>query len=243
MKATIRNNFILFFVLTIFVFHPAITVSQTVRGNGNVVVLERNAEDFTGIVAKGKFDLKITQGNSNKIEVKTDENLQKYILADLKKDIITITVPEIIKKAKALEIIITVKNLKSLIALGSVNIFIDSLKTDKADIFLSGMCDLNINIFCNELIFEISDVGSAILSGKTDIFNARITDEANLDAFELVSNKCDLKTSGYSDVRVNVKDELTLRTTGIGNIYYKGNPVVNNTINSGTTFIIKRKSD
>jgi Putative auto-transporter adhesin, head GIN domain len=211
------------------------------KGNGNVTTEAREVKYFDEIVAKGQFDLLITQGKEYKVEVTVDENLQNYILTQVTKQKLYIEVPDNIRKMKELKIHLTVDDLNSFVLLGEVDAITDTLHLRTADFFVSGTSDLELNIVSETLDFEVTDVANVTINGSADEFNLRVTDEAFLDAKHLETNICTLKASGFSDISVNVQKKFNLRVTGIGKIYYYGTPEINNMINSGTTFIIRRK--
>lgn len=217
-----------------------LTLAQ-LKGDGNVTTQKRDITYFDEIVAKGQFEMFLTQGKEFKVEVTIDSNLQMYVLTQVTKQRLYIEVPDNLRKIKELKVNITVDDLNSLVLIGAVDATSDSLRLKTADFFISGTSDLKTYIFSETLDFEVSDVANVTAYGQTDKFNLRVTDEALIDAKFLETNICNLKASGFSDISVNVQKEFNLRVTGVGNIYYYGNPEINNTINSGTTFIIRRK--
>lgn len=211
------------------------------KGDGNVVTQKRDIPYFDEIVAKGQFELHISQGNEYKVEVTVDDNLQMYVLTQVTKQRLFIEVPDNIRKAKELKVHVTVDDLNSFVLLGAVDAITDTLNLKTSDFFISGTSDIELNIISEQLVFEVTDVANVTINGKATNFDLRVADEALIDAKYLETNICSLKASGFSDISVNVQEEFNLRVTGVGNIYYYGDPEINNTINSGTAFIIKRK--
>ena len=63
-----------------------------IRGNGDVVQQQRNVSEFSGVSVKSGIDLFIKQGGSSSVEIKADENLQQYIITEVRDDILYIYV-------------------------------------------------------------------------------------------------------------------------------------------------------
>ncbi|MCK5823497.1 MAG: DUF2807 domain-containing protein [Bacteroidales bacterium] len=219
-------------------------ISQTIRGNNNVVTKERDVNGFTGITISGVFDVFISQGDNEELKIETDDNVQQFIITEVRKGILNIQLTGNVKRLKTLNVYVTVKNLNSLIILGGNNVTISSaLKTDEIEVYLGGESTLTFNVLAKKMECDITDVGIANFNGKVDVFDVRISDDAQLNAFDLNALSCKLKASGFSQAKINVIDKLDMIATGDCNVYYKGSPEINNRIFSGGGFVIKRKQD
>lgn len=228
------------FILVLFTSGSYYSYGQP-KGDGNVTTEKRDVPYFDEVIAKGQFELHVSQGDAYKVEVTIDENLQMFILTQVTKQRLYVEVPDNLRKIKELKVHITVEDLNNFVLLGAVNAITDTLHLKTADFFISGTSDIDLKVFSEKLDFEVTDVANVKVFGQSDVFLLRVTDEAFIDAKYFETNTCSLKASGFSDITVNVQKEFNLRVTGIGNIYYYGDPEVNNTINSGTAFIIRRK--
>jgi len=218
--------------------------AQVLRGNGQVTSDERDLPKFRGIIAKGSFELFISQGEQQKVIIEADQNLHNLFIANVRNEMLDLQIVGEVKKAKSLKVYVTLENLNYLLAIGAVDVKTDTtFKTEEISIFLSGVSGVKLNIDTKFVDIEIADGAYAYLQGKTERIDIHVTDEAELNAFNLQAKKCNAKISGYSDAKINVLDEMKLRVTGAGNLYYKGNPIITDRIFSGSGFIIKRKLD
>ncbi|NOZ46823.1 MAG: DUF2807 domain-containing protein [Chlorobi bacterium] len=218
--------------------------AQTIRGNGNVLTEERKISHFKGLIATGAFEVNLVQGDEEKVVIVADENLHNIFITNVRNENLNIQTIGEVKKAKELKVFVTLKNLNHLLAIGAVDIRTDTtIVTDDLDVFVSGISTVKVNVKANNLSFEITDGAYGFLQGEVNNFEIRVADEAELNAFNLKAKKCNAKISGYSDAKINVSDELKLRVTGAGNLYYKGDPNIPDRIFSGTGFIIKRKNN
>ena len=170
--------------------------------------------------------------------------MHDIIITEVKNNTLNIYIAGEIKRSKTLKVKVGIKNLNNLLIIGAVNASSDTtISTNKLDVFISGISKLKFNVFTPEFNCEITDAGLAYIQGDADVFDLRVTDEGEIDAFNLNARKASLKVSGYSISRINVQEELSMRVTGAANVYYQGEPEITRRVFSGTGFIIRRKNE
>lgn len=205
---------------------------------------EREVLPFTGIIASGSFELFLERGDKQKVVIEADENIHNLFISNVRNENLDIQIIGTVKRAKALRVYVTFVELKHLITIGAVDVRTDTLiKAENVEVFASGVSSVKLNVESTNLNAEITDGAYVFLQGKTENLDVRVTDEAELNAFNLETVNCYTKISGYSDAKINVSGDLRLRVTGAGNLYYKGTPNITDRIFSGTGFIIRRKKD
>ena len=97
----------------------------------------------------------------------------------------------------------------------------------------SGDIDLAA-VVTNSAEFAISGSGEIKASGKAPIMEASISGSGNLDARDFETDQCKIRVSGSGDAQIYAKTGLDARTSGSGDISYRGNPVKVSTHNSGS---------
>jgi hypothetical protein len=71
----------------------------------------------------------------------------------------------------------------------------------------------------------LTGVGDFVLSGDyQEELTISLTGVGKVSAFDLEVGTCNITITGLGDCEVNVKNELNVDISGIGDIYYKGNP-------------------
>lgn len=188
-----------------------------IRGNGNVVLKQRNVSEFSGIVVKSGIDLAIKQGNSSSVEIKADENLQQYIITEVKDDILYVYVQKNknIWNSNALDAFVTVKDINSIKVSGGGDVESESvIKTEAIKIGISGGGDLEFALEAQKAYCGVSGGGDVELGGAIKNFSTDISGggdlelKANLGSFEAsVSGGGDAEISGgdnASDVKINI---------------------------------------
>lgn len=74
---------------------------------------------------------------------------------------------------------------------------------------------------------ELTGVGNFYLSGEDqDELTIILTGVGHIDAFDLKVGNCNITSTGIGNCEVNVRDKLNVSISGIGNVYYKGSPVI-----------------
>ena len=72
------------------------------------------------------------------------------------------------------------------------------------------------------------------LSGTSKSFEAAVAGSGDVEAYDLKTEKCELKISGSGTIHASVENELIARISGSGNVKYKGNPRVEDVKVSGS---------
>lgn len=87
---------------------------KTVRGNNHVTTLERKTGTFTGIKVSTGIDLFLKQGEENgTLKVETDENLQEYILTEVRDGVLNVYTDVNIREAERKRVYVTISDLRS----------------------------------------------------------------------------------------------------------------------------------
>jgi len=77
----------------------------------------------------------------------------------------------------------------------------------------------------------LTGVGDFILSGDNQSeLTITLTGVGNIKAFEMKVDNCNINFTGVGDCEVYVNNKLNGSMSGVGNIYYKGNPAITLTI-------------
>ncbi len=213
-----------------------------INGNGKIVSDERNVSDFNSIDASGAFNIVLTQGNENLIKVEADENIIKHIITEVKGNTLKLYTDVSINNPKKLNINITYKNLVSIDSDGACTITGNSeIQADKFSINISGATDLKLKLSVVALNTILSGAGSINISGYADKQNIDLSGASSYDASEFITNTTEIDLSGAGSAEINATKEITGEISGVGSIYYKGEPPVKNITISGLGSISKMK--
>ena len=198
---------------------------KTVHGNGNVVTKERTTESFTGIKVSTGIDVYLKQGDNEKVSIEADENIQEYILTEVRNGVLHVYTETNLRDADRKRVYVTMKEVRSVSTSSAGDIFGESpIKGDKLEISASSAGNIKLDVSAKEIKAEISSSGDISLKGDADILEADLSSAGDLKAYDLSVKEADVSVSSAGDADINVSEKLTARASSAGDINYHGNP-------------------
>ena len=203
---------------------------KKIKGNGNVVTIDRSVGEYDAVAVAGWFDVDIVNGREGELSLQGEENLLEYIITEVKNGKLTIKV----KKGYNLQsstwkrgilVTVPVEEINSVALSGSGDIVgKDVLRADDFSASMSGSGDINLSVEADNLKTVISGSGDIELSGKARDFDVTISGSGDVDAFDLEADHVKANVSGSANIKVTANQSLTARVSGSGDILYKGDP-------------------
>jgi len=213
---------------------------KKVRGNGEMVSRDRSTGDYDAISVSGSFDVDLVAGAEGKVTVYADENLQEWIITEVKNGTLVIKTENGVNLRPSnwndgIRITVPVEAISAVTLSGSGDISGKTLlKAPEFSTTMSGSGDINLEVETDELSASMSGSGDMNLKGATGRFKVAISGSGDIDAYDLQAREVDASISGSADIRVNVNELLKARVSGSGNIRYRGNPAKIDTKASGS---------
>ncbi|WP_276165923.1 head GIN domain-containing protein [Zobellia alginiliquefaciens] len=211
-----------------------------VRGNGNVVTIERNVSDYEAIAVSGWFDVDLVSGNEGELVIKGEENLLEYIITEVDKGKLIIKVQKGVNlkpslRNNSIQIKVPVESIDALSLSGSGDIVGQTtLKTSRLKTSMSGSGDITLEVDTDTMVATMSGSGDMNLSGNTRDFEATISGSGDIKAYDLIADNVEATVSGSADIKVTANEKLKARVSGSGDINYRGNPKKVDTKTSGS---------
>ena len=197
--------------------------AQATRGNGKVVEQDRDISGFNAIKVSDGIDLFITQGGTEAVKVKADENLLDKVVTRLEGQKLIVEVKGSIRQAEALDVYVTIEDLEALYASGGSDVYAEEgLTLDELKLYCSGGSDTHLKLEVGTLYCQTSGGSDAILSGQVDNMEIETSGGSDFRGKDLKAINCKLRTSGGSDARVYVTGEIEMDASGASDIFYKG---------------------
>lgn len=214
----------------------ALSAQKTIR-DANAV--SRNAKNFHAIEISDGIDLYLTQSGTEAVAVSASDN-------EYRDNIVTEVVNGVLKVYnrkrsswgfnwgnRKLKAYVSVSSIDQLSASGGSDVYIDNeLTTELLRMQLSGGSDFRGKIKAGNLFISASGGSDVYISGQSDLVKINASGGSDVHGYELISNTCDIESSGGSDVRITANKQLNANSSGGSDIYYKGNASTN-TIKSG----------
>lgn len=228
------NKLLLFLLLTTLVLLYVSCNDTGPKAGEELMVEGRESVDFTSVVMSFPGVIYLQQWDADTLRIETEEELLPEIVSYVEggtlyikpksKEFSTDLWP---KHSKPANFYITMKDPKGVTVTGAGTVFSEG-KIDTKDFQLtlngSGVARLHLNV--ENLISTLSGGGNFTLRGRVKNQQIKISGSGNYNAFDLVSQKCDVRINGAGNVSVNVVDSLQVSIIGAANVQYKGNPKV-----------------
>jgi len=208
--------------------------NKTIRGNGNVTTSQRNLSSFKNIRCAGSYDVELTQGNSSSVKIETDENIQTYIVTDINSDELSIHTQQDINihPSNKIKLYITTDKLEEFKLTGSGNVSTTNKFTggDHLDLDISGSGNIHFDVNTPAINSSISGTGDIYITGETRDSKINIAGSGNYHAEDLKAENATVKIAGSGDARLFADSTLDINIAGIGNVYYKGNASITQSV-------------
>lgn len=205
------------------------------QGEGALEIREIDLEDIEGLDLRMSADIKIIDGDEQKITIESESNIIDKILDDseVEKGIWEIKFKGC-QKSSFLEITVTIPELSYLKISGSGNIESEGqlLNTDEnMDLRISGSGDMDLELGdLNSIDMEIAGSGSYELSGTANESDIKISGSGDIMNFDMIAQDSKIHISGSGDAQLTAIESLDASISGSGDICYKGNPSVESSV-------------
>jgi len=220
----------------------AVTNAQKIKGNGNIVTIERSTDDYDAIAVSGWFNVILVDGQEGKLSIEGEENLLEYIKTEVKEGKLVIKVkkgynlqPSSWKKDGGIYVTVPVESVNEVTLSGSGDIV--GKKTISASEFstnMSGSGDITLDVESKTVSASMSGSGDINLSGTTEVFDVQISGSGDIEAYDLIADTVDASISGSADIKVTANKMLKARVSGSGDIHYRGDATKLDTKSSGS---------
>lgn len=233
-------------VITLFVsllmLTGTILAQKTIR---DANVQSRNGlKNFHAVQVSSGIDLYLTQSTEEAVAVSASaEEYRDKIITEVVDGVLKIYYEKSNNWGwsgnKKLKAYVSVKQLDKLSASGGSDVSFETvIRSNKLSISISGGSDLKGEIACDDLSFTASGGSDADLSGKASKARISASGGSDVDGFGLITDVCNVISSGGSDVNITVNKEMDANASGGSDIHYKGNATAR-TSKSGSSDIRK----
>jgi len=203
----------------------------------------REAKNFHGIHLSSAMDVYITQSNEEAVAVSASETkFREHIVVEVKDGILYIGYDNKGLRwgsgNKKLKAYVSFKQIDKLSISGACDVFIKgTLTADDLAINVSGASDLKGKIEVKKLSVDLNGASDITINGNAAQLNVEASGASNFRGYDLVTDVCDARASGASDIKITVNKELSAHASGASDVRYKGNGVIRDIKSSGSSSI------
>jgi hypothetical protein len=212
--------------------------------NGSIVSENRETTGIDSIRVFNNIDVIIHKGANYKIEVEAPENLLPFIetaVVGRKLIIKNNNTCNFIRKKPEIKVFVTVPALATLEQFGIGTISSTTpIKSSYFSIYNYTMGDTDISLETDFVYVHLKGGGNVTLNGKADKFKILCSGTGFLYADEFKTKDIEMTSNSAGDVHVNGEKNLQIRLNGAGDAYFKGFPLILDTISTGVGRIIQK---
>lgn len=204
-----KINYLILFVLFLSSCMKHVDPPFVIVGKGPVLTDEVIRGNFNTITSSLAASVNIFESDEHFVNVTMEENLFSYLDANIYDGILSISFEGY--KVKSSEGIV----------IDIYTPFIESFS-------LSGAGDVYSEIPIEEI--SLTGTGKVKCTGETEATRIYLSGVGDFDLYSMAVSNAYVKLTGTGDVKVNVEEYLEVNLSGIGTVYYKGNPLINKEI-------------
>jgi hypothetical protein len=196
-------------------------------GMAEVISETRDVPKFHSIRLSVHGDVTVTQGTSQSLEIRADDDVMPRLKTKVKNGTLVISATGIVRGPALLEIDIEMEEIKGLHISGSGTIkFNNSIEADSVSLKISGSGSIILELDASDIDTNISGSGAINLSGTVRSHTIEINGSGDMKAFDLKTEETSVRISGSGDCKVNVSENLDVKISGSGDLEYRGSPNV-----------------
>lgn len=197
-----------------------------IRGSGVIIEEIRGVPSFNSLDMNISADVFFSQGAVQSLRLVGDDNILPHIDTEVKGDgVLEITSKKSYRTDVGIKVYAVMLQIKGVILSGSGTIQGQgSFTTDNLELKITGSGNMDMEVDANEIQSLISGSGPIKLEGTALFHRIDIPGSGNMNALDLITNRCEIRISGSGDCHVYVNSVLDVEISGSGNVYYMGSP-------------------
>lgn len=217
--------------------------TKKVRGNGNVITVNRTTSDYDQVSIGGSFNVTLESGEEGKLVIQIEDNLAEYLITEVNEGQLKIKWKKGInvKTNKNIKITVPFMHIDGVSLAGSGNVVTkDPIKSHNLDLNVAGSGNMNLDVKTSDLNSKIAGSGNMTVNGATTRLNCKIAGSGNFRGYDLTTRDANAKIAGSGNIHATINGQLVAKITGSGSVKYEGNPDVENVKVAGSGSVSKR---
>lgn len=198
---------------------------KKVKGNGKQINNERSVGSFHTIAVSGSMEVLVSKGATGKLRVQADENLQEYIITEVKDGVLSIhTKDKVSISTNDMKVYVPANMLDGVKIAGSGSVTSNEAiaSSGKFAASIAGSGNIRFQTSARDLKASIAGSGNMDIGGTTNKLDVSISGSGSFKGYNLKTQEADIAISGSGDVETTVNGMIDARISGSGDVYYKG---------------------
>ena len=222
-------------MIVMFTFMATVLYAQTSE--------TRNVGSFNAAKTGGSWNVVLEKGDREEVRLETKNFDLSKVITEVKNNALHINLEKGNYKNVNFTVYVIYRDLESIKSGGSGNIRSNTdLVADKLEISMSGSGDGRFqNIRADKLIVSLSGSGNIdIAGGSVGSLTVKQNGSGNFRGLDLQAQEADVNKSGSGNTSLTANKALAVRSSGSGNVEYRGNPEQSDVRFSGSGRAVKK---
>ena len=206
---------------------------ERVTGSGQVTKTQRTLSGFKGIALELPASVEIVQGETEGVEIETDDNIAPLVETVIENGQLKIRAAQRFTsiKPKTLRITVRARIIESLSVSGSGDIRANKLQSPTLSSRIAGSGDIRIDALdVGTLTVSISGHGDFQAGGRADSVRTSISGSGDVKTATLAAKNVKLSIAGSGSAQIWASQTLTISIAGSGDVSYYGEAAVTQSI-------------
>ncbi len=228
-----------------------VSALATVGFTQSAVINDANAQlrtlsgSFHAIEVSNAIDLFLSQGTEEGIAVSaSDIKWRGNIKTEVKDGVLRIWYENVGRISfghnRKLRAYVSFKTLDRLVASGASDVVLNgTIKSERLELRFAGASDFKGAVEAGSLKVDISGASDIAIKGSAGAINIDASGASDFKGYDLVSQTCDIKASGASDIKITCNKELNATASGASDVHIKGSGEIRVMRNSGASSVKK----
>lgn len=197
-----------------------------VNGSGNQISETREVGSFTRVETSGSIKVILKQGPVNSLKITADDNILRDIETYVRGNRLIIDLDGGgFCDVGPITVFVTSREYEGIDASGAVEILSDGkLNVNDFALELSGSSKVDLDINAADVTTSSSGASEIFLKGQAGSHELDLSGSSSVEALDFVVGRYRIESSGASDSRINVLNELEISSSGSSDVQYRGNP-------------------
>ncbi len=199
---------------------------HVIRGDGNIITLEKDLEEFRSIHFGGTYEAVLIPSGQHYLSLETDGNIQEITEIRVENGILYIRSTEdgAIRPTK-MNLYIHFTTLEKIEVGGACRLSSQGALTgERLHIEVSGAADLDFELDVTDLVTKISGAARLDYQGYAQRHRANLSGASSVRAENLHTLETQISLSGAGSAYVHASERLQASLSGAGSIRYYGDP-------------------
>jgi hypothetical protein len=194
--------------ICILLFSLTACTKDTIAGSGTPISEFRNVADFTKVSSEGVFEVTITQGDLQSVEITADDNIIQRVKTEVVDNELRLYLDDRNYKDISLKANIVSERINGIENMGIGNVVISNV--DEGG---------NFNVYN-------SGTGDISITGRAESLTVKNEGDGKFKGFQFIVSNCNVEIVGSGDCEVHATSTLNVDIEGSGDVYYKGAPTI-----------------